>query len=102
MVVAILGKGMEIWNPLDGSATVISTAIPPEVAPNSGIYNSHHDKTFNLIPVYYLGSNETVSKFCNVVDIFIPINKQKLLKQTFIPKQFIIIICFICKISCHN
>ena len=37
MVVAIVGKGMEIWNPLDGSAKVISTAIPPEVPSNTGI-----------------------------------------------------------------
>ena len=36
MVVAIVGMGMEVWNPQDGSVTIISTAIPPEVIPNSG------------------------------------------------------------------
>jgi hypothetical protein len=35
-VVAIVGKGMEVWNPQDGSTKIVSTAIPPEVALNAG------------------------------------------------------------------
>ena len=38
MAVAIVGMGMEVWNSKDGSVKVMSTAIPPEVIPNSGKY----------------------------------------------------------------
>ena len=46
--VAIVGgyfphsKGMEIWNPLDGSVKIMTDMIPPEIGAPAGKYASYN------------------------------------------------------------
>ena len=52
--VAIVGglfpesKGMEIWNPLDGSVKMMTDMIPPEIGAPAGKYTSYNFQKLNL------------------------------------------------------